>query len=104
MVTGFPPFKSQNRLELFEAILYQPLQMPPQISPKLQQMLKGLLEKDPRVRLGAGSSDEIRGHPWFEKVNWNALSSRSIKAPFVPILNSETDISNFDEEFTSCSV
>ena len=28
MVTGFPPFKSQNRLELFEAILYQPLQMP----------------------------------------------------------------------------
>ena len=43
MVTGFPPFKSQNRLELFEAILYQPLQMPPQVSPKLQQLLKGLL-------------------------------------------------------------
>lgn len=37
-------------------------------------------------------------------MNWNALLSRSIKAPFVPILTSDADISNFDEEFTSCSV
>ena len=37
-------------------------------------------------------------------MNWNALMGRSIKAPFVPILTSDTDISNFDEEFTSCSV
>jgi len=28
MVTGFPPFRSQNRMELFESILYQPLQVP----------------------------------------------------------------------------
>lgn len=37
-------------------------------------------------------------------MNWNALLGRSIKAPFVPILTSDADISNFDEEFTSCSV
>ena len=30
--------------------------------------------------------------------------ARSIKAPFVPILTSDADISNFDEEFTNCSV
>jgi serum/glucocorticoid-regulated kinase 2 len=63
-----------------------------------------LLEKNPRDRLGATSAEEIRSHPWFEKVNWNALLNRSIKAPFVPILTSDADISNFDEEFTSCSV
>lgn len=28
MVTGFPPYRSQNRMELFESILYQPLQIP----------------------------------------------------------------------------
>lgn len=28
MVTGFPPYRSQNRMELFESILYQPLQVP----------------------------------------------------------------------------
>lgn len=28
MVTGFPPYRSQNRMELFESILYQPLKIP----------------------------------------------------------------------------
>jgi hypothetical protein len=28
MVTGFPPFRHQNRLDLFEAILYEPLKVP----------------------------------------------------------------------------
>lgn len=63
-----------------------------------------MLEKNPKDRIGAKSSDEIRGHPWFEKVNWNALTSKSIKAPFVPILTSDVDTSNFDDDFTSCSV
>lgn len=74
------------------------------VSPKLQNLLARLLEKNPKDRIGANSSDEIKSHPWFEKVNWNALQSKSIKAPFVPILTSETDTSNFDEDFTSCSV
>ena len=49
MVTGFPPFRSQNRMELFESILYQPLQVPNvhlgivQASPKLQNILMRLL-------------------------------------------------------------
>lgn len=30
--------------------------------------------------------------------------TKSIKAPFVPILNSDADTSNFDEDFTNCSV
>lgn len=28
MITGFPPYRHQNRMELFEAILFQPLQIP----------------------------------------------------------------------------
>ena len=61
MVTGFPPFRSQNRMELFESILYQPLQVPNvhwffmQASPKLQNILMRLLEKNPKDRLGASS-------------------------------------------------
>jgi len=46
--------------------------------------------------LGANGVLEIKNHPWFDKVNWNALVGKSIKAPFVPILSSDADISNFD--------
>ena len=63
-----------------------------------------LLEKNPRNRLGNNGAEEIKNHPWFDKVNWNALLNKSIKSPFVPILSSDADISNFDEEFTSCSI
>lgn len=62
------------------------------------------MEKNPADRIGYKSASEIKNHPWFEKVNWNALLAKSIKAPFVPILTSEVDTSNFDEDFTSCSV
>ena len=37
-------------------------------------------------------------------MNWNALLTKAIKAPFVPILTSDADTSNFDEDFTNCSV
>jgi len=30
--------------------------------------------------------------------------TKAIKAPFVPILTNDADTSNFDEDFTSCSV
>jgi len=56
-----------------------------------------LLDKSPKERLGVNGADEIKNHPWFDKVNWSALVTKSIKAPFVPILNSDADISNFDE-------
>lgn len=65
-------------------------------SPKLQNLLTRLLEKNPKDRLGTNGVDEIKNHPWFDKVNWNALLTKSIKAPFVPILSSDADISNFD--------
>lgn len=75
-----------------------------QVSPRLQNLLTGLLEKNQHKRLGFNGPQEVKKHPWFEKTNWGALLNRNIKAPFVPILNSECDISNFDVEFTSTEI
>lgn len=64
-------------------------------------MLKGLFAKNPKKRLGFAGPEEIKSHPWFEKVNWENIYNKSIQAPFVPKVKSETDTSNFDVEFTS---
>lgn len=36
----------------------------------------------------------------LQSIDWEALLARKIKPPFVPIIKSREDISNFDEEFT----
>jgi len=75
--------------------------IPTDFSPKLINLLKGLFIKNPKKRLGSTGSHEVKGHAWFEKVNWDMIYNKSIQAPFVPKIKNETDISNFDVEFTS---
>jgi serum/glucocorticoid-regulated kinase 2 len=75
-----------------------------QFTPKLQDLLKKILHKDPNKRLGHQSAKEVRDHPWFGDLNWESLLARKIKAPFTPKLSSDIDTRNFDAEFTTCSV
>lgn len=72
MVTGHPPFESPNRYQLFEDIRNAEVKIPKnvqstltQLSPKLQSLLKGLLEKSSKKRLGAKGAVEVKSHPWF---------------------------------------
>ena len=47
---------------------------------------------------------EVKSHPWFEGINWQALIDKKLKAPFIPLVKSNSDVSNFDPEFTQCDV
>lgn len=46
----------------------------------------------------------MKNHPWFEKFNFGTLVQKKMKAPFVPVVNSEKDTGNFDYEFTSSEI
>ncbi len=52
---------------------------------------------------GGGPTDalEVRSHPFFSSVNWDDLLRKNIPAPFIPKIQSETDVSNFSDEFTN---
>ena len=67
----------------------------------MTNLLKGLFVKNPKKRLGSGGAQEVKAHPWFEKVNWENIFNKTIQAPFVPKIKGDFDISNFDVEFTS---
>lgn len=47
-----------------------------------------LLVKDPRQRLGGGEGDakELKRHPFFRTLDWNALAQKQIPAPFKPTI------------------
>jgi hypothetical protein len=38
---------------------------------------------------------DIKSHPWYAAMNWKALLDKKLKAPFIPIVKSLSDVSNF---------
>ena len=98
MLTGLPPFYTPNREDLFQKIKYYTLKYPAYLSENAKSLLEGLFRKEPDKRLGGGPRDaeEIKAHPWFETVNWEAFLRKEVKAPYTPIIKSELDVSNFD--------
>ncbi|KAI8928294.1 kinase-like domain-containing protein [Entophlyctis helioformis] len=102
MTTGLPPFYSENTNLMYKKILHNQLVFPPGFSPLAQSLCQGLLNRDPKQRLGGGPEDSeaIKQHPYFADVDWSRLSKRRVKPPFKPTVVSETDTSNFDPAFT----
>ncbi len=98
MLTGFPPFYTKSREELFDNIKKIKLTLPPYFSMELTDLMMKLFRKDPNQRLGGGVRDaaEIKEHPWFKKINWDQLLKKQIMPPFTPVLKNELDLKYFD--------
>ncbi|OAY80570.1 Serine/threonine-protein kinase AGC1-7, partial [Ananas comosus] len=85
LLYGNTPFKgSGNRATLFN-VIGQPLRFPdsPPVSSAAQDLIRGLLVKDPGKRFAyQKGATEIKQHPFFEGVNWALV--RSASPPHVP--------------------
>jgi hypothetical protein len=59
------------------------------------------LNRNPLKRLGANGGQEVRSHPFFASMDWDALYKKNITPPFQPCRTTdESDTSNFEKEFT----
>lgn len=106
MLTGLPPFYCQDRERLFEKIRKSELHYPPSVQRPAKMMLKGLLTKDPTLRLGSGPKDaeEIKCHEFFSVIDWDKLAQGEITPPWRPNITGTLDTSQFDKEFTNMPV
>jgi serine/threonine protein kinase len=86
MISGQAPFKGDDEEDIFEAILEDDVRYPPTMSREGVDLLKRLLCKDPTRRLGSGRADaeEIKRHPYFRSVDWDAHLELRIPPPFAP--------------------
>ena len=87
--------------KMYEKILRDPLLFPDEVSSSARSILTGLLTRDPAQRLGVNGADEIKRHPFFEKIDWRRLARKKIQPPFKPSVRSPVDVSNFDTVFTT---
>jgi len=103
MLTGSPPFTGTNRKTITERVIKSKLQLKKYLTPNAKDILKKLLSKQVESRLGFGEKDSlaVKGHKFFTGVDWDLVLARKTKPPFLPLLRSEDDFSNFDDEFTS---
>ena len=98
LLTGLPPYYTNDRDELFDRIKLSSVKYPANFTSSVKDLLNGLFQKDPEMRLGGGveGAKAIRCHPWFASLDWDALYRKEIKAPFVPVIRDDLDVSNFD--------
>ena len=71
--------------------------MPRNISHQCKDLLTRLFVKNPFKRLGFNGAEEIKDHPWFIDVDWDAMYSKKYIAPFIPKIKNDIDVSNFNE-------
>ncbi|XP_068638607.1 serine/threonine-protein kinase RHS3-like [Aristolochia californica] len=85
LLHGTTPFKGAGNRATLINVMGQPLRFPesPVVSGVAQDLIRGLLVKDPQRRIAyKRGATEIKQHPFFDGVNWALV--RSNTAPIIP--------------------
>jgi serine/threonine protein kinase SCH9 len=103
MCCGWSPFYAEDTQQMYKNIAFGKVRFPRDaLSTEGRNFVKGLLNRNPRHRLGANDdAKELIAHPFFNDVDWDALAKKNLPPPFKPKLKSIMDTSNFDPEFTN---
>eukprot|EP01006_Ploeotia_vitrea_P047889 TRINITY_DN67174_c5_g3_i1.p1 TRINITY_DN67174_c5_g3~~TRINITY_DN67174_c5_g3_i1.p1 ORF type:complete len:650 (+),score=379.44 TRINITY_DN67174_c5_g3_i1:134-2083(+) len=87
MLCGSKPFKGKIDRDLDKAVVELEPKFPRNIfTPEATDLLKGVLQKRPENRLGAGPDgiQDIKDHPFFAVIDWGLLEAGYLEPPFKP--------------------
>ena len=83
MLVGITPYYDPDKNTLFLNIEQGNLYIPDYITDDAKNLLRGLLQRDPKKRLGGGNRDaeEIKEHTFFKDIDWKKIYNKKIKPP-----------------------
>ncbi|KAK2503055.1 hypothetical protein MC885_006292 [Smutsia gigantea] len=98
MLIGYPPFCSETPQETYRKVMNwkETLVFPPEVP--ISEKAKDLILRfciDSENRIGNSGVEEIKGHPFFEGVDWGHVRERPAAIPIE--IKSIDDTSNFDD-------
>lgn len=103
MLTGLPPWYTNDRDKLYESIRSAPLKFPMSINRTSAVFIQALLNRDPSKRLGSSGAQEVKNHKFFKNVDWQELYNKNITPPFNPC-KGDNITANFEAEFTNMAI
>ncbi|BGP01186.1 AGC/YANK protein kinase [Rhodotorula toruloides] len=99
LLFGKRPYRGKTNSTLTQAILKEQVRFPENVeeivSPEGLDCIKGLLQRDPKKRLGCpgtGGLEAFKRHPWFRDYDWDVLERKEAIPPFEP----DSKKANFD--------
>lgn len=97
MVVGMPPFYDSDRNVLFRNIKHAELHIPKNVPRKAASLIQVLLKREPKKRLGADQTANIKKHEFFGSIDFSKLFQREVALPpgATSLLNGPTDWSQF---------
>ena len=82
MVTGNPPFFTQDQDLMYQNIVENKLVFHEYFSEEFKDLLSKLLDKDPKKRIGINNDkSDLKSHKFFEDINWEDLAMKKISPP-----------------------
>ena len=82
MVTGNPPFFTQDQDLMYQNIIENKLVFHEYFSDEFKDLLSKLLDKDPKKRIGINNDkSDLKSHKFFEDINWEDLAMKKISPP-----------------------
>jgi len=97
MLTGLPPFYTEDEENMYHKIMTAELRIPATFSPEVADLITKFLKRDPKQRLQEPA--QIKAHPWFKDINFAALERLEIVPAFIPHVKSEEAVDHIDDEF-----
>lgn len=100
LVEGRPPFMGETSNDTYGYILQgmEYAHFPNHVTVKARNIILSLCRRELSERLGAGDGgwDQVRGHKWFQNINWKDLRQQKFTAPFLPEIRNEQDTHLFE--------
>jgi serum/glucocorticoid-regulated kinase 2 len=105
LLCGDLPFQYSDASSLFpntdQAIFFPPEL---RLSKACQHFVRSLLEPSQEKRLGSQGADQVKGHSFFQGIDWKVAASKGLEPPLLPQDNNsnalDKDSFNADTEET----
>ena len=108
LMVGISPFYEKDPILIFKRILKRDLKFPSNFPPSAKSLIKHCLEPDIGNRYGGLNKGimDIKGHRFFQDIDWNSLSKQKGKQIYTPNVENADDLKllnfiNYDEDDTN---